>query len=165
MNSWTLRARSRTDPREKMRSGSRVALNSRAFAFFTRARTPATLYFIFNMCTYDTFMGDQWRAVATVRRSEGENVIPISKMQVHLSTSYVETQDIHTKAPASRVNLLGMHRLFHITHTHTNAWHGSHLQSQLLQFFQNNSFSDTEGITNSYISEKCFFFVFVFLTL
>lgn len=24
-----------------------------------RARTPATLYFIFNMCTYDTFMGDQ----------------------------------------------------------------------------------------------------------
>lgn len=59
------------------------------------------------VCTYDTFTGDQWRAVATVRRSEGENVIPISKMQVHLSTSYVETQDIHTKAPASRVNLLG----------------------------------------------------------
>ncbi len=73
------------------------------------------------VCTYDTFMGDQWRAVATVRRSEGENVIPISKMQVHLSTSYVETQDIHTKASASRVNLLGT-RLFllHTCDTHTN---------------------------------------------
>lgn len=73
------------------------------------------------MCTYDTFTGDQWRAVATVRRSEGENVIPISKMQVHLSTSYVETQDIHAKAPAFHVNLLGTRHLF-LTHTHSHAY-------------------------------------------
>ncbi|KAL6256016.1 hypothetical protein P5V15_013251 [Pogonomyrmex californicus] len=82
------------------------------------------------ICTYDTFKRDQWHAVTTVRRSEGENVIPISKMQVHLSTSYVETQDIHTKAPASRVNLLETRHLS-FTHTHTHARARAHTHAYI----------------------------------
>lgn len=79
-------------------------------------------------------VGDQWRAVATVRRSVGgENVAPISKMQVHLSTSHVETQDIHARTSAStaiafmpwggdafRTAIYLTHMRTH-AHTHTNA--------------------------------------------
>lgn len=52
MNSWTLRARSRTDPREKMRSGSRVDFKStltleRSSSSRARARRPlSNLYLI-----------------------------------------------------------------------------------------------------------------------
>lgn len=155
MNSWTLRARSRTDPREKMRPGSRVALTlERSPSSRARARRPLSILYL--ICVHMIHLWEisdaQWPPCDDPK---GRTLSRSLKCR-YICRRRTSRHKIFTRR-RRRLALISLrcivYFISHIrTQTHDVGPTSSHSRPQLLQFFQNNSFSDTEGINN--ISKK-----------
>lgn len=156
MDSWTLRARSRTDSREKM-SPELNGLNSERFAFFTRAHAGHSLiYFIhMYMCVHMIHLreisGAQWPPCddpkgRTLSRSLKCRYICRRRMSRH---------KISTRR-RRRLALISLGRFTYLlrAHTHTHTRQTYNARRGLLHPIHNYHWRD-EGSSN--IFEKCNF--------